>query len=141
MPSPVPFAAYRAIAQGAVVTPDPGPGSIWRPAARVLLPKPKLTLKLGGLKSGAVTLGRSVTAGGALMPTSLAGSKVALTVQMKSGTRWARVKTASATINAAGAYSWKYKPTKKGAYRVQAEIAGTAAHAAARTAWRTFTVK
>jgi hypothetical protein len=38
-----------------------------------------MTLKLGGLKSGAIKLGKRVTAKGTLMPTSLAGSRVTLT--------------------------------------------------------------
>ena len=52
-----------------------------------------------------------------------------------------KAKTAAATISATGSYSWKYKPAKKGAYRMKASIAKTAAHAAATTKWRTFKVK
>ena len=87
---------------------------------------PKLTLKLSGLTSGAVKLGKSVTAKGTVTPTSLAGSKVKLTVQQKKGGKWVKVKSAPRTIGATGAYSWKYKPAKTGAYRMQATIAETA---------------
>ena len=71
-----------------------------------------------------------------MTPTSLAGSGVALTVQRKSGTRWVKVKAVTRTISSTMAYSWKYKPAKKGAYRVQAKIPKTATHAAVKTTWR-----
>jgi hypothetical protein len=85
-------------------------------------------------------LGRSVTAKGKVTPTSLAGSKVKLTVQKKRGARWVTVKSVARTISASGAYSWKYKPATRGAYHMRATIAKTAAHTAARTKWRTFRV-
>jgi hypothetical protein len=103
--------------------------------------KPTVTLKLSGLKGGALKLGKSVTAKGAVTPTSLAGSKVTLTVQKKKGVKWVKAKTAFAVISPTGAYKWKYKPTKKGAYRMQAMIAKTAAHASAKTKWVAFKVK
>jgi hypothetical protein len=101
---------------------------------------PKVTLKLSGLTSGAMKLGRSVTAKGKVTPTSLAGSKVKLTVQKKRGARWVTVKSVARTISASGAYSWKYKPVTRGAYHMRATIAKTAAHTAARTKWRSFRV-
>ena len=52
-----------------------------------------------------------------------------------------KAKTAAATISATGSYSWKYKPAKKGAYRLRTTIAKSAAHKAATTQWRTFKVK
>ena len=102
---------------------------------------PKITLQLSGLKSGAIKLGKSVTAKGTVTPTSLKGSKVTLTVQQKKGSKWTKVKSASSTIGATGAYSWKYKPAKKGAYRIQAAIAKTATHTAATTKWLAFKAK
>ena len=101
---------------------------------------PKVTLKLSGLTSGAMRLGRSVTAKGKVTPSSLAGSKVKLTVQ-KRGARWVTLKSVARTISASGAYSWKYKPARRGAYRMRATIAKTAAHTAATTTWRSFKVK
>ena len=101
----------------------------------------KLTLKLRGLKSGSLKLGKSVTAKGAVTPTSLAGSKVTLLVQRKKGSKWLKAKTASAKISSTGVYRWKYKPTKKGPYRVHAAIAKTATHAAVVTKWLAFKVK
>jgi len=102
---------------------------------------PTLTLKLSGLTSGAIKLGQRVTAKGKVTPTSLAGSKVTLTVQKKNGARWVKVKRVARTISATGTYSWKYKPLKRGAYRMRATIAKTAAHTAAKTVWRKFKVK
>ena len=102
---------------------------------------PTLTLKLSGLTSGAIKLGKRVTAKGRVTPTSLAGSKVTLTVQKKNGTKWVKVKRVARTISATGTYSWKYKPLKRGAYRMKATIAKTAAHKAAATKWRSFKVK
>jgi hypothetical protein len=88
-----------------------------------------------------VKLGKSVTAAGLVTPTSLAGSKVTLTAQLKKGAKWVKAKTFSATITSTGAYSWKYKPAKKGAYRMQAAITKTATRAAVTTKWLAFKVK
>ena len=103
-------------------------------------PTATVTLKLSGLRSGAMKLGRRVTAKGTVTPTRLAGSKVKLTVQ-KRGARWVTLKSVARTISASGAYSWKYKPARRGAYRMRATIAKTVAHTAATTKWRTFKVK
>ena len=86
-------------------------------------------------------LGKRVTAKGTVTPASLAGSKVKLTVQKRKGARWVTVKSVARTISLTGAYSWKYKPARRGAYHMRATIAKTAAHAAATTKWRTFRVK
>jgi hypothetical protein len=102
---------------------------------------PKLTLRLSGLTSGALKLGKRVTAKGIVTPSSLAGGNVTLTVQRKQGGKWLKVTSMVRTIRASGAYRATYKPAKKGAYRARATIAKTAAHTAARTAWRTFAVK
>jgi hypothetical protein len=103
--------------------------------------KSSVTLKLSGLRNGALTLGKSVTATGKVTPISLAGGKVTLTAQMKRNGKWIKAKTASATIEATGAYSWKYTPAKKGAYRVRAAITKTAERTAATTKWLGFTVE
>ena len=105
-----------------------------------LLARTKVTLKLSGLTSGALKLGKRVTAKGKVTPTSLAGSKVALTVQKKKSGRWVTVKTKLRLISATGTYSWKYKPLKKGSYRMRAQVAKTARHTAAKTVWRKFKV-
>ena len=103
--------------------------------------RPKVTLRLSGLTSGAMRLGRHVTAKGKVTPTSLAGSKVTLTVQNKRGARWVKVKRVARTISASGAYGWTYRPARRGAYRMRATIARTYTHTAVRTKWRPFKVK
>ena len=107
----------------------------------VQLPAPKVTLKLSGLKKGAVRLGKGVTAKGKVTPRRFAGSKVKLTVQKKRGAKWIAVKTVTRKSSAKGAYSWKYRPAGSGSYRVQATVAKTSRTAAAKTAWRAFKVK
>ena len=101
----------------------------------------KVTLKLSGLTVGAVKLGGIVTASGAVTPLSLAGSRVTLTVQIRTGLTWVKVKTSSASSRPVGNYRWKYTPAVKGAYRMRAQVAASAAYRAAATPWRAFTVK
>ena len=111
------------------------------PGVRKTGSRPHLTLKLSGLKGDALKLGNRLTAKGTATPLSLAGSKVTLTVQCKQGGKWRKAKTVTRTIGASGTYSWKYKPAKKGSYRIQATIAKTATHTAAKTKWLKFKVK
>jgi hypothetical protein len=99
---------------------------------------PKVTLALSGLKNHVVKLGRSVTAKGKVTPTSLAGSKVKITVQKKIGGKWMKIKSVMRTIRANGAYGWNYKPAKSGTYRMRTTIARTSTHASAATPWRGF---
>lgn len=141
VPSPVPFAAYRAIAEGTVVTSDPGSGSIWRPAARDLSPKPKLTLKLSGLTKGSVNLGRQLKVSGTVSPTDLAGQDVFVKWQEKVGRRWADVRDHFVTIGATGTYSWTFAVRKRGLCRIHAMIEATPDTANVVTTWRRFTVK
>jgi hypothetical protein len=101
---------------------------------------PTVTLALGGLTRGALKLGKRVTAKGLVTPGSLAGSAVGLTVQKKQGATWLTTRTTAATISPAGAYSWQYEPAKKGSYRLQATITGSATQASATTPWRAFKV-
>jgi photosystem II stability/assembly factor-like uncharacterized protein len=107
----------------------------------VQVPAATLTLKLSGLRSGALKHGRRVTAKGTVRPRSLVGRKVTLSVQRKRGHKWVTVKTVRRTIRAKGAYSWAYRPSKRAAYRLRAAVAKTVKTAAARTKWRTFKVK
>ncbi len=124
---------------GTIAVTAPG-GSATSAASFSVVFKPKVTLKLSGLTSGAMRLGRRVTAKGRVTPTSLAGSKVKLTVQKKRGTRWVTLKSVARTISATSTYSWKYKPAARGAYRMRAKIAKTLTHTAATTKWRPFKV-
>ena len=86
-------------------------------------------------------LGKSVTVKGTVTPTSLAGSKVTLTAQLKKGAKWVKARTCSALITSTGAFGWKYKPAKKGVYRMQGSIAKTSTHAAVTTKWLAFKVR
>ena len=107
----------------------------------VVLPAPKLTLKLGGLHGGALRLGRYLTVSGRVTPSRFARSKVTLTVQRKRGTKWVTLKPVTRTSNGTGAYSWRYKPGKRGSYRLRASVAKTTKTGGAATTWRTFRVK
>ena len=102
---------------------------------------PTLTLKLSGLTSGALKLGKRLTAKGSVTPSSLAGSVVTLAVQRKQGGKWRKVKSMACTITASATYSATYKPAKKGSYRLRATIAKTASNTAATTKWLRFKVK
>lgn len=108
---------------------------------RYVVVKPEVALKLSGLRAGALRLGHRVTIKGVVTPTSLAGSKVTLTVQQRHNGRWVRVKTVTRTIGAAGACSWTYQPARTGVYRVRASMSKTATHTAATTNWRSFRVR
>jgi hypothetical protein len=89
-----------------------------------------------------IKLKKTVKTTGAVTPVAtLAGKKVALRVDLKKGKKWVKAKTAKATVTATGTYSWKYKPLKKGTFRVKASIAGTATYKASKSAYKTFKVK
>jgi photosystem II stability/assembly factor-like uncharacterized protein len=119
------------------------PGGRATSAARfTVVVTPALTLKLGGLTSGVLRLGKRVTMSGKATPSSLAGKKVALTVYRRSGYEWwVKVASLGRTITRAGTYSGTYKPARKGRYRVRATVAAAATNTAARTTWRTFRVR
>jgi C1A family cysteine protease len=97
---------------------------------------PTLTLKLSGLTSGALKLGKRVKASGTVMPLGLVGCKVTLTVQRDRGGKWPRVLALVRTVGTGGTYGWSYKPPTKGIFRVKATIGKTSTHAAAKTTWR-----
>jgi photosystem II stability/assembly factor-like uncharacterized protein len=128
-------AAPRAV--GAAATTMVGAG-VYR---YVLVPTPRVTLKLSGLSSGALRFGRRVTASGVVRPIRLAGSKVKLYVQRWRGSKWVTVMTVPRTIRTTGTYSWSYRPMWRGSYRLRATIAKATTYTAAGTTWRTFKVK
>jgi len=99
----------------------------------------KVTLKVAPTS---IRFRRTVKATGAVTPVlALVGSKVALKAQIKKGTRWVTTKSVTATVKASGAYSWTYKPAKRGTYRMQASIKATATKRASHSPWRTFKVR
>lgn len=97
-----------------------------------------VSLKLSGLTNGGLKLGKRVTATGTVKP---AAAAVTLTVQRRVGTTWVRVKTAVGKVDGAGGYSWGYKPGRRGAYRVRANVAQTPTTKAATSPWRNFVVR
>ncbi len=102
---------------------------------------PKLALRLSGLTSGVLHLGRRLTIKGTVTPAYLAGGRVVLTVQRKqSSNRWVTIKTLTSTIGAGGAYSGTYRPARGGGYRMEATVPKTAANTAVTTSWRAFKV-
>jgi len=108
---------------------------------RYVVVKTTLTLRLRGLTRGALRLGKRVTAEGVVTPGSLAGAKVTLTVQRRQHGRWLTVTSLTRQIGASGAWSSKFRPAKKGSYRIQAKIAMTATNTAATTKWLSFKVR
>jgi len=98
---------------------------------------PTITIK----SAATVRVNKLITISGKVTPTSLAGASVKITIQKKSGTAWKTVKTVSAKISLAGAYSYKYKPTSKGTYHTKGAIAAKAGvNKAASSTWKTFKV-
>lgn len=89
-----------------------------------------------------VKLNKSVTISGTVTPVAqLAGAKVTILVNRKSGTKWVKAKSTTATANATtGAYTWKYKVTKKASYQVKISVKATATYTA-KTVTKTFKCK
>ena len=75
---------------------------------------PRLTLRLSGLTSGALKLGKRLTAKGTVSPASLSGNKVVLTLQRKQGSTWVKVTTLTRTINSSGVYSGNLQARQEG---------------------------
>jgi photosystem II stability/assembly factor-like uncharacterized protein len=100
-----------------------------------------VTLKISGLHGGRVTLGNRVTASGKVIPGYEAGDRVTVTVQRKRGAHWVAATSSARTQTATGAYSWRYRPTALGTYRMKASVRATTGHPAAKTLWKTFSVR
>lgn len=109
------------------------PKTVARKLTLPVIVRPKVTLTLAGLRSGTIATGKKVTCKGKVTPLTSVGD-VVLTVQKKRGRTWTVAKTMTVASAATGSYSWKYKVTKAGTYRVRAVAAG----GAARSAWRSF---
>ena len=107
---------------------------------RYVVLTPKLTFKLSGLSRGVLRLRRRVTVAGLATPGALAGGKV--TVQLQRFQRhWSGFRTVLCTVRSGGSFSWSYRPTRKGTYRLRVTIAKAATHLGATTTWHTFKVK
>ncbi len=117
----------------ATATPTP------TPTATATVIATKVTLKV---TPKTIRLRKTVKASGVATPaTTVAGKKVTVRVDRKKGAKWVKVKTARVTGKATGAYAWKYKPGKKGTYRMTASIAKTATSKASKSRAMTFKVK
>ena len=126
---------------GMTVTPNAGPTSA--PFSFTVDPSPtasKISIKLVGVTAGAIKVNKVLTVKGVVTPPHAA--KVTITLQRKVGAKWVKMKVLSPTSNATtGAYSAKYKVTKKGAWRVMSKAAATATYKGAQTTWKFFKVK
>ena len=99
-----------------------------------------VSISLTGLKAGVLKrAGASPSRARSSRPTT---PRRPITIQRKVGTKWVKAKTVVRPVNAtSGAYSYVYKPLKKGAYRVKTSVAKTALFTTATTAYKTFKVK
>jgi hypothetical protein len=104
-------------------------------------PTPVTTIMTAKVSPTTVKLNKSVTISGTVTPAAqLAGAKVTILVNRKSGTKWVKAKSATATASATGAFSWKYKVTKKGSYQVKTSVKATPTYKA-KTVTKTFKTK
>jgi len=102
--------------------------------------KCKATIALTGLKSGVLKFHKVVTIKGVVTPAH--SGSATLTIQRKAGSKWVAAKTIARPMNATtGAYSYGYKPTKTGTYRVKTSLKATSLFGATTTAYKTFKVK
>jgi subtilisin-like proprotein convertase family protein len=101
----------------------------------------RFTLRLSGLASGALMLGDSLSAKGAIHPADFGGGQVRLTVQRKRGSRWTKTQAVVLAASTSGDYEWQYKPAARGAYRVRGTIAPSSVNTLATTPWHRFAVK
>jgi hypothetical protein len=140
VPSPTPYAAYRAITEGMAGPPVVVPAeAIWRPT-------PPLTMTLSGLTNGMVKAEGPITARGRARPLKLAGEKVKIIVSVRlpkliAGPpwHWVREKVGTALISTAGTYKWTYRPVwHDSLYRVRAWLGATTNHKSAITLWHRF---
>jgi len=100
--------------------------------------KPALSLALSATK---IKRGKTVTAKG-IMHRVVTGGRVTILVQKKSSTgAWKKLRTKVVTSTPLEKYSWKYKPLKKGSYRMRASVPASGKILAGKTPYRKFAVK
>ncbi len=123
----------------ATPTPTPTASTTPTPTTTAAVAKTKLTLKVAPTT---IKLRKTVKATGlATAGTTLGSKKVALKVEMKKGAKWVKAKAVTIKTKVTGAYSWTYKPGKKGTYRVKASVIKGGTYTAATARVRTFKVK
>lgn len=100
--------------------------------------KPALSLALSATR---ITLGKTVTARG-IMHRVVTGGIVKVRVQKKNSAGvYKTLLTKSVVSTALETYSWKYKPTRKGTYRMQASVPLSGRILAGKTVYKTFAVR
>ena len=62
-------------------------------------------------------------------------------MRLKTGARWATIKTVRRNVGVDGAYRWEYGPAVKGAYRMRAQYVAPGAYWGSSTKWLTFAVR
>ena len=143
VPSPTPWAAYRAIAPGHVASTSDAYG-LCMPKTATRPPTPTLSLSLSGLTNGSITPGHEVTATGTATPNLLAGEEVTVTVLRPTHIAltppWVVARAGTVPISATGTFVWEFSLTRHESYKVTAEIESTDDHTAVRST-RYFAVK
>jgi len=99
--------------------------------------KPVLTV---ALSPSSVKVKKSIKASG-LAYTGPSASKVSVTVQKQSGAKWTKVTSKVVTATSAGAWSYSYKATKKGSFRVLTTTPAVTGVSAGSVTSKTFKVK
>jgi hypothetical protein len=100
--------------------------------------KPALSLAVSATR---ITLGKTVTAKG-IMHRVVTGGTVNVLVQKKNSSGvFKTLLTKRVVSTALETYSWKYKPGKKGSYRMRASVPASGKILAGKTAYKTFAVK
>jgi hypothetical protein len=106
-------------------------------------PVQETTLLSAKVSPTTVKLGKKVKVSGTALPVpALANAKIAFKVERKVGTKWVKMKApATATVLAAGNYTWTYKTVKKGSHRVTLSIKETPTYTGIAKLVKTFKVK
>jgi hypothetical protein len=99
--------------------------------------KPVLT---AAVSPSSVKVKKSVKASG-LAYTGSVASKVTVTVQKQSGAKWTKVTSKVVTATSAGTWSYSYKATKKGSFRVMTTTPAVTGVTAGSATSKTFKVK
>ena len=99
--------------------------------------KPVLTV---AVSPSSVKVKKSIKASG-LAYTGPVASKVTVTVQKQSGAKWTKVTSKVVTATSAGAWSYSYKATKKGSFRVMTTTPAATGVTAGSVTSKTFKVK
>jgi hypothetical protein len=127
------LASANHVAQGCGTTPG---------CHGVPVPTPITTAVSLKVAPASIKFKKTVVATGTVTPAAdLVGVNVFVKAEIKVGSAWKAAKTGKAIVSATGAYSWTYKPAKKGTYRMTASIVATADYKGSKSPSRPFKVK